>query len=202
MSPKTPTGRDTNNAHCSHKQAQTACCECATAGQETGTLLSCRLYKIDFSFDVICITMIKESMALTALNHMGTCAAVCLVKVTGVLLACPLQVLAIYEPTVIATIIAPHQHCGAVMKLGAARRGTQLEYQFLGGSSNQHSSNGGTDSQLPSLQAAAAAAENSSSSSSSAFAGDMGGRVMLRYELPLSELAGDFYSKLKSLTQG
>jgi translation elongation factor EF-4 len=27
-------------------------------------------------------------------------------------------------------------------------------------------------------------------------------RVLLRYQLPLSELAGDFYSKLKSATQG
>jgi translation elongation factor EF-4 len=26
--------------------------------------------------------------------------------------------------------------------------------------------------------------------------------VLLRYELPLSELAGDFYSRLKSVTQG
>jgi translation elongation factor EF-G len=131
----------------------------------------------------------------------------------------PLQVLAIYEPTVVATIITPQQYCGAVMKLAAGRRGDQLEYNFLGGSSSSSSSSSGGSSGSSEAAAAsedaggdaltaagAAAADNSSSSSSSSsggvFGGSMGDRVLLRYQLPLSELAGDFYSRLKSATQG
>jgi translation elongation factor EF-4 len=34
------------------------------------------------------------------------------------------------------------------------------------------------------------------------FGSSVGDRVLLRYQLPLSELAGDFYSRLKSATQG
>jgi translation elongation factor EF-4 len=53
------------------------------------------------------------------------------------------------------------------------------------------------------LAAVAAAADSSSNSNGSGvFGGNMGDRVMLRYQLPLSELAGDFYSRLKSATQG
>jgi translation elongation factor EF-G len=117
-------------------------------------------------------------------------------------------VAAIYEPTVTATIITPHQHCGAVMKLAVARRGTQLDYSFLGGTSSGSSSSSGSpdSSSDDALAAAAAAADTSSSSSasasSSAGGGDVGDRVLLRYTLPLSELAGDFYSRLKSATQG
>jgi hypothetical protein len=140
-----------------------------------------------------------------------------------------LQVLTIYEPTVIATIISPQQHCGAVMKLAAARRGTQLEYNFLGGgsssrrssdgSSGSNGSNGGSSGVVAApqeeasvLEAAAAVAEggdgrsssggSNGSSGSGVFGGSMGDRVLLRYQLPLSELAGDFYSRLKSATQG
>jgi hypothetical protein len=131
---------------------------------------------------------------------------------------------------VISTIISPQQHCGAVMKLAAARRGTQLEYNFLGGgSSSRRGTNGSNDgsngggsgsSGVPSpqeehasvLEAAAAVAEggdgrsssscSNGSSGSGVFGGNMGDRVLLRYQLPLSELAGDFYSRLKSATQG
>jgi translation elongation factor EF-4 len=126
-----------------------------------------------------------------------------------------LQVSVIYEPTVLATIIVPQQYCGAVMKLAVARRGTQLDYSFMGGSSSSSSSSIGSssavtspaaaDEQDPSVDVLTAAAEaadtgtSSSSSSSSFLASD---RVLLRYQLPLAELAGDFYSKLKSATQG
>ncbi|KAF6264082.1 GTP binding protein lepa [Scenedesmus sp. NREL 46B-D3] len=89
------------------------------------------------------------------------------------------KVSVIHEPTVLATIIVPQQYCGAVMKLAVARRGTQLDYSFMGGSSSSSSSSSGTAAGF--------------------LAGD---RVLLRYQLPLAELAGDFYSKLKSATQG
>jgi translation elongation factor EF-G len=132
------------------------------------------------------------------------------------LLLLRLQVSVIYEPTVLATIIVPQQYCGAVMKLAVARRGTQLDYSFMGGSSSSSSSSASSDSSSAAervssssssssnhtsstdvLEAAADAADTSSSSSF--LASD---RVLLRYQLPLAELAGDFYSKLKSATQG
>lgn len=142
-----------------------------------------------------------------------------MIRYCTVLYCLCLQVLAIYEPTVIATIITPQQYCGAVMKLAAGRRGNQLEYNFLGGSSSSSSSSGGGGSGSSEAAAAAAALEegggdaiaaaaaaadsnSSSSSSSGVFGGSMGDRVLLRYQLPLSELAGDFYSRLKSATQG
>lgn len=118
---------------------------------------------------------------------------------------------AIYEPTVHATIICPQQFCGAVMKLAAGRRSTQLDYTFLGGSSKGGSN---CNSAVPSsaahassesdpLVAAAAAAGTGGDSQVAASGGEMSSdRVLLRYELPLSELAGDFYSRLKSATQG
>jgi translation elongation factor EF-G len=134
------------------------------------------------------------------------------------LLLLRLQVSVIYEPTVLATIIVPQQYCGAVMKLAVARRGTQLDYSFMGGSSSSSSSSSASSdsssaaervssssssssnhtSSTDVLEAAADAADTSSSSSSF-LASD---RVLLRYQLPLAELAGDFYSKLKSATQG
>lgn len=138
-----------------------------------------------------------------------------------------LQVACIYEPTVTATIITPAQHCGAVMKLAAARRGSQLEYNFLGGSSkaaSSSSSNVASEVQQQQPQqaaagdvlAAAAAAADTGTAQPPAGPGAGAGadasaggaselltdRVLLRYQLPLSELAGDFYSKLKSATQG
>jgi len=79
------------------------------------------------------------------------------------------------------------------MSLCLSRRGEQLEHNFLGGGGNSSSS-------------------SSSSSNSSSSDGSGGGRpadgygggdrVLLRYQLPLSELAGDFYSRLKTATHG
>lgn len=130
----------------------------------------------------------------------------------------------IYEPTVLATIIVPQQYCGNVMKLTVQRRGTQLEYNFLGGSSaagsttgstsaaeatvadlasSTSSSSGSTTGSSDSSTAAAAAADTNAVSTSGSGGGFLASdRVLLRYQLPLSELAGDFYSKLKSATQG
>eukprot|EP00879_Flechtneria_rotunda_P032461 GHRR01035670.1.p1 GENE.GHRR01035670.1~~GHRR01035670.1.p1 ORF type:complete len:213 (+),score=109.78 GHRR01035670.1:887-1525(+) len=82
------------------------------------------------------------------------------------------------------------------MKLAAARRGTQLEYNFIGGGGGSSSSTAQFSAEGP-LQAAATAAAADTNSSSL-----LGDRVLLRYQLPLSELAGDLYSKLKSATQG
>eukprot|EP00878_Enallax_costatus_P035866 GHUV01040107.1.p1 GENE.GHUV01040107.1~~GHUV01040107.1.p1 ORF type:complete len:230 (+),score=75.26 GHUV01040107.1:1562-2251(+) len=99
------------------------------------------------------------------------------------------------------------------MKLAVLRRGTQLEYSFLGGSSNSSASPGASkhtvdtdefpnstlDSASPLSLAVSAADTGCGSTNSNLLSSD---RVLLRYQLPLSELAGDFYSKLKSVTQG
>lgn len=128
------------------------------------------------------------------------------------LLLC-LQVSVIYEPTVIATIIVPQQYCGAVMKLAVQRRGDQLEYSFLGGSSSAFKRDvvqsaetlGSCQTQMDTPMSFAAAAADTGAGSAPAVAdSSLSGsdRVLLRYQLPLSELAGDFYNKLKSVTQG
>jgi translation elongation factor EF-4 len=84
------------------------------------------------------------------------------------------RVLEVREPTVVATIVAPSEHCGAVMELAAARRGEQVGHTFLG----------------------------SGSAGSTAAASSSSGRVVLRYILPLAELARGFYSALKQATSG
>ena len=139
-----------------------------------------------------------------------------------------LQIVEIYEPTVLSTILAPADYCGAIMQLCTARRGLQLEYSYMNtptataaatnndstignapngsvpsSSSGAGEGTGGSDCLDP-MAVAQVEAINSSSSSSSRGSGSglFGDRVVLRYQLPLAELAGDFYSKLKSVTHG
>lgn len=67
---------------------------------------------------------------------------------------------AIYEPIIEATILAPQEYVGAVIKLCVAKRGVQLGIQYLGR------------------------------------------QAMIKYDLPLSEVALDFFDMLKSDTRG
>ena len=68
----------------------------------------------------------------------------------------------VLEPTVLATVLCPLAHVGAVMELLYERRGRQTEHQLVGG----------------------------------------GERALMRFVLPLAELAGTFYDQLKSRTAG
>lgn len=122
-----------------------------------------------------------------------------------------MQVLSVSEPTVVATIIAPGQYCGQIMQLASNRRGQQLEMGYLAPaaaadgarcSNNTSISNGNKQDVQHSTQDAPDSNGNGSSSSSSVAGDSSSDRVVLRYQLPLSELAGDFYSKLKSVTRG
>ncbi len=98
-----------------------------------------------------------------------------------------------YEPTVHATIVAPSEHLGAVMQLCTARRAEQLEYSYI--NANVASSSG--SSGAGGFESLSSMTDGGSDGS-----GAMGDRVVLRYRLPLSELAGDYYSRLKAVTHG
>jgi translation elongation factor EF-4 len=104
-----------------------------------------------------------------------------------------------------ATILTPSEHCGAVMQLCTARRGQQLEYAFIGTQphsvATRHSS-GSASTTLSGSSSGSSTSAGSSSSTGGAATASIGDRALLRYQLPLSELAGDFYSKLKSVTHG
>lgn len=103
----------------------------------------------------------------------------------------------------IATIIVPSDHCGPVMSLCLARRGEQLEHGFLGGTggagvTGSVTSDGGGGTQ-GSGGGNGGGGKAGGLGAPGAVAGD---RVLLRYQLPLAELAGDFYSRLKTATHG
>ena len=88
----------------------------------------------------------------------------------------PHHVAEIREPWVRISVIAPHEHVGAVMETVTGRRGVfdRMEY----------------------LQRSGASDGNGAAPSTSDI------RVLLEYELPLSEILTDFYDDLKSRTRG
>ena len=88
----------------------------------------------------------------------------------------PNHVAEIREPWVRISVIAPHEHVGAVMETVTGRRGVfdRMEY----------------------LQRSGASDGNGAAPSTSDI------RVLLEYELPLSEILTDFYDDLKSRTRG
>lgn len=125
----------------------------------------------------------------------------------------------ILEPTVTATLITPDAWVGKLMELCQSRRGELLEHVVLpggggigaGAGKNRSSSGSG----IPGADAGAAAIGDASAAdvapadSAAAVAADAGssslgsgGRTLLRYRLPLTELASDFYSTVKSRSQG
>ncbi len=92
-------------------------------------------------------------------------------------LPAPNHVAEIREPWVRISVIAPHDYVGAVMETVTGRRGVfkQMEY------SQRTARSGGANG---------------------ARAVTSGIRVLLEYELPLSEILTDFYDELKSRTRG
>ncbi len=97
-------------------------------------------------------------------------------------LPAPNHVAEIREPWVRISVIAPHDHVGAVMETVTGRRGVyqRMEYLQRSGQTSGGKANGASDS----------------SQSTSEI------RVLLEYELPLSEILTDFYDELKSRTRG
>ncbi|MCP5056832.1 MAG: elongation factor 4 [bacterium] len=71
-----------------------------------------------------------------------------------------MEIAAINEPTILATIHVPQEYVGAVMALCQERRGAQRDMAVHGG------------------------------------------RVQIRYELPLAEVVADFHDRIKSATRG
>ena len=89
----------------------------------------------------------------------------------------PSQVLEIQEPWLTMTILTPERHIGAVMELMSSRRGESKRMEYIQSGSGEA---GGNAQDGPSRDI----------------------RVLLEYEMPLSEMLGDFYNELKSRTQG
>jgi GTP-binding protein LepA len=85
------------------------------------------------------------------------------------------EVAKILEPWVDLTIVTPGKYIGVVMELVTKRRGEFVKMEYLQPASSDGTSSGG-------------AAE--------------GGRVLLDYRMPLSEILVDFHDQLKSRTQG
>ncbi|MGH2599943.1 MAG: translation elongation factor 4 [Dehalococcoidia bacterium] len=86
----------------------------------------------------------------------------------------PQEVAEVREPWMNISVIAPSRHIGAVMELVTNRRGIFKKMEYL-----DHVQGGNAD-------------------------GPTGGdaRVLLEYQIPLSEMLVDFYDQLKSGTQG
>jgi len=97
----------------------------------------------------------------------------------------PNEVLEIHEPWLEMTIVTPERHIGAVMELMSTRRGEFKRMEYIQGEANgdDHSAPSGTGHE----------ADNGSIG---------GGRVLMEYNMPLSEMLAEFYDHLKSRTQG
>ena len=79
----------------------------------------------------------------------------------------------VLEPWLALTIVSPARHVGAVMELMSTRRADYKRMEYI-----QAASDGGDSSA----------------------AGDA--RVLMEYDMPMSELLAEFYNRLKSRTQG
>ena len=95
-------------------------------------------------------------------------------------LPAPNHIEEIREPWVRISVIAPHEHVGSVMETVTGRRGIYKQMEYLQRTSRANESN----------------ESNGSSTGTSEI------RVLLEYELPLSEILTDFYDELKSRTRG
>lgn len=87
----------------------------------------------------------------------------------------PGEIARIFEPWVDLTVITPGKFIGAVMELVTSRRGEFVKMEYLQAATSGSTTSGGV-------------AE--------------GGRVLLEYRLPMSEILVDFHDQLKSGTQG
>ncbi len=92
-------------------------------------------------------------------------------------LPAPNHVAEIREPWVRISVITPHEHVGAVMETVTGRRGVFRQMEYLQRTARSDGVNGSR-------------------------AGTSEIRVLLEYELPLSEILTDFYDELKSRTRG
>ena len=91
------------------------------------------------------------------------------------------QLAEIYEPWVNITIISPSRYIGPIMELVTAKRGEYKKMEYL-----ESTSDSGGSANKPG---------NGDTSTRDA-------RVMLEYDIPLSEILVEFHDKLKSVTQG
>jgi GTP-binding protein LepA len=91
----------------------------------------------------------------------------------------PMRIEMIEEPFIIASIYLPGEFVGAVMALCQEKRGLQRKMQYLRSSDSAN---------VGGLKGAASVGAS--------------GRVLLEYELPLSEVVYDFYDRLKSVSRG
>ncbi len=87
----------------------------------------------------------------------------------------PTEVLDIAEPWMTISVVCPDRYIGAVMELVTGRRGAFDKMEYLQG-------------------------EDSHQNEDWMKVGDR--RVLLQYQIPLSEILVDFYDQLKSMTQG
>ena len=91
------------------------------------------------------------------------------------------QLAEIYEPWVNITIVSPSRYIGPIMELVTAKRGEYKKMEYL-----ESTSDSGGSANKPG---------NGDTSTRDA-------RVMLEYDIPLSEILVEFHDKLKSVTQG
>ena len=87
----------------------------------------------------------------------------------------PTEVLDIAEPWMTISVVCPDRYIGVVMELVTGRRGAFDKMEYLQG-------------------------EDAHQQEDSMKVGDR--RVLLQYQIPLSEILVDFYDQLKSMTQG
>ncbi len=88
----------------------------------------------------------------------------------------PQRIASIFEPWVNITIISPSRYIGGIMELVTLRRGEYVKMEYLQAAQSGQESRSGSVSQ--------------------------DARVMLEYDLPLSEILVDFHDHLKSATSG
>jgi GTP-binding protein LepA len=103
----------------------------------------------------------------------------------------PSRIDEIFEPWMNVSIVAPSRFIGPVMELVTGRRGTFKKMEYLEHAKGAHEN----------APAHPEASEGLKSTASGAGATNTG-RVLLEYEMPLSEMLVDFYDELKSRTQG
>ena len=101
-------------------------------------------------------------------------------------LPAPNDMLEIQEPWLSITVVTPERHIGAVMELVSSRRGEFKRMEYIQGFGDHGPEALGMRPSNPKADAKP----------------DMGGRVLLEYTMPLSEMLAEFYNRLKSCTQG
>ena len=102
-------------------------------------------------------------------------------------LPAPNETLEIQEPWLAMTIVTPDGYIGSVMELMSSRRGEFRKMEYIQGAGIE---DGLESSGLSGVSTKAAGRPTGSA------------RVVLEYWMPLSEMVGEFYDRLKSRTQG